>query len=72
MRHVLVEMASGKHIKPGDRCLTFRGEAIELVSFRVLAPPSTGRVTVRFADGYEAEYYPGVLGCEIQELPDAP
>ena len=69
MRHILIEKASGAEVKPGMTLIDFRNKMWKLVSFKVTAPPSTGKVTVISVDEdkHEREFYPAVFGLEIVE-----
>jgi hypothetical protein len=65
--HQLINESTGLPVKPGDMLTSHRGMHAQLVSFRVLSPPSTGRITV-LVDGKELEYYPSVYDLKIVEL----
>jgi len=53
---------TGAEVHRGDEVTSFRGEKFEFVSAR----PSrvSGKVTVKHADGWTAEYYPRVVGLK--------
>jgi hypothetical protein len=71
MRHKLIEKASGNEVKPGMNILDFRGEIWVFESFRVTAPPSTGKITVRKPgpdETFSREFYPSVCDLEIVEV----
>jgi hypothetical protein len=72
MRHKLIEKASGAEVKPGMNILDFRGDIWILDSFRVTAPPSTGKVTVYSGNDpdFKREFYPSVFDLEIVEVPE--
>ena len=69
----LVYKASGTLVRVGDRASTFRGETVEVVSFRPPHRPSSeGKIVVRTIgkEDSEAEYYVGVIGAEWIERED--
>ena len=71
MRHKLIEIKSGAEVKPGMTIIDFRNEIWKLVSFQVMSPPSTGRVTVISADSdnkMERQFYPSVFDLKIVEI----
>jgi hypothetical protein len=68
----LIHNATGKILNPGDKVKTFRGEDVTVLGH--IEPKhegSTGRVIIRDADGYENEYYPGVIDATIK-VPEGP
>lgn len=69
MRHKLIETKTGAEVKPGMTILDFRDEIWKLISFRVTAPPSWGKVLVQSTDGKrtEREFYPSVFDLQIVE-----
>jgi hypothetical protein len=65
----LVLESDGSQIKVGDSVTTFRGEECTVTDWMAPTHPgSTGRVYVKFADGREMEYFPGVVGTRIEIL----
>lgn len=74
MAHVLIDR-HGNQVKPGAIITDFRGEDFTLQSFRVISPPSTGRVSVvRYPSerGSESgmEFYPEVFNLKIVNSDD--
>ena len=64
----LVNIITKQEIKNGDTVTDFRGTKMLLESFdarrvycRVLCPDGKPEL------GYSAEYFPSVIGCEVQE-----
>jgi hypothetical protein len=71
MAFKLVEIASGKEVKPGMNVLDFRDEIWQLVKFD---PPrtaaSTGKVTVtQKGHKFDSTFYPSVFDLKIVEVP---
>jgi hypothetical protein len=66
----LFDVATGRLLQVGDAVQTFRDETCTLTG---MTPPrrvpSTGRVKLRFDNGWEMEYYPGVIGAKFWEEP---
>lgn len=57
----LIDSATKQEVKAGDTVTTFRGEKVILVSF------NERRVYVRVETGFQREYYPSVIGCEVTQ-----
>ena len=70
----LVYEDSGKEVMVGDKSVTFRDDAVEVMYItKPHKPSSTGRVGVRFANElHTVEYYPGVIGATWIEREDQP
>ncbi len=70
MRHKVIEILSGAELHPGMNVLDNRNKIWKFMSFRVISPPSTGRVIVQDPDNKESlrEFYPSVFGLRIEEI----
>jgi hypothetical protein len=57
----------GREMKIGDKVKTFRGELVEITGLRPPhKPSSSGHVSVKSCDGWEQEFYPGVLNAHYE------
>ena len=58
-------------VKTGDKVTTGKGEPCEVVYVvKPHKPGSTGRVALKFEDGWQHEYFPGVIGAGWIERED--
>ena len=64
----LIEIKTGKELKPGDAVNTFRNEPATLVGYREPEHEgSSGKVTIRLEDGDVRSFYPSVIGATFDE-----
>lgn len=56
----MIHEQTGKEIKPGDTCITFRNEVVTLDSF------TERRVYCRDSKGNTDEWFPSVIGCDVR------
>lgn len=67
---------TGQHVKVGDKVRFKSNRAddpetdVEIRHVRDPGPHSSGKVTARWPDGHEREYYSGVFGLELRDGPD--
>lgn len=73
----LYEKATGRPVRPGDK-VRYKShladepeEEVEITYVRDPGPHSSGKVTARFKDGSEREYYSDAYGLELRE-PEKP
>jgi hypothetical protein len=58
----------GTQLKIGSKVDTFRGEKAEVrAMYLPHHPGSTGRVVLKFEDGSEGEYFPGVINAQWKD-----
>jgi hypothetical protein len=58
----------GHQLKIGEKVVTFDGEKAEVLAMYLPHHPgSTGRVFLRFEDGGEGQYFPGVIDAAWRE-----
>lgn len=59
-----------KQVKVGDKRKTGHRETVEVMAlYPPHKPSSSGRVEVRFGNGWQQTYYPNVIDCEFKEVP---
>ncbi|TDD41389.1 hypothetical protein [Saccharopolyspora elongata] len=65
--------ADGREIQAGDQVTSFRGEtAIFVRVTRGTAYNGTARVSVRWSDGFEHDYYDRVFNLTVSTIKDQP
>lgn len=61
----LIHTRTREELQIGEVVQTFKGENVTIVRMsKPHKPSSTGRVVLRFEDGYEQGYFPGVIDAE--------
>lgn len=60
----LINETTGREVRVGDKCVTFRSEVVTLDSFTVR------RVYCTDGWGRSNEWFPSVIGCEVRDVPD--